>query len=146
MANNLMQMILDVPPMLIAAWLAWFLAGGVLAMWYRRASLEAEFAPVSAPRAAVRPKPATKPWTGFSTTPVSEEPVMAQSPVIDEPAAPAAARAPRGTSPVSVGDPYGDLATLLDQPSTAVPAQPRVPSDSPILNSSGAPMLRNDRS
>ena len=71
---------------------------------------------------------------------------MAQSPVIDEPAAPAAARASRGTSPVSVGDPYGDLATLLDQPSTAAPAQPRVPSDSPILNSSGAPMLRNDRS
>ena len=142
MANNILQMIVDVPPMLIAAWLAWFIAGGMLAMWYRRASLEAEFAPVSAPRAAARPKPATKPWSGFSTTPVSEEPVMAQ-PADDEPAAPA--RATRGTAPVSVGDPYGDLATLLDQPSTAVPAQPRVPGDSPILNSSGAPMQHNDR-
>ena len=146
MANNLMQMILDVPPMLIAAWLAWFLVGGVLAMWYRRASLEAEFAPVSAPRAAERPKPATKPWSGFSTMTVREEPVMAFSPVSDEPLAPATARAPRGTGPVAVGDPYGDLATLLDQPSTAVPAQPRVPNDSPILNSSGAPMVRNERS
>ena len=140
MANNILQMIVDVPPMLIAAWLAWFIAGGMLAMWYRRASLEAEFAPVSAPRAAVRPKPATKPWSGFSTTAVSEEP-MAQSPAIDEPAA----RATRGTAPVSVGDPYGDLATLLDQPTTAVPAPPRAPADSPILNSSGAPMIRNDR-
>lgn len=143
MANNILQMIVDVPPMLIAAWLAWFIAGGMLAMWYRRASLEAEFAPVSAPRAAARPKPATKPWSGFSTTPVSEEPVMAE-PANDEPAAPA--RAARGTGPVSVGDPFGDLATLLDQPSTAVPAQPRVPGDSPILNSSGAPMQRNDHS
>lgn len=130
MVNNIMQMIVDVPPMLIAAWLAWFIVGGMLAMWYRRASLEAEFAPVSAPRAAVRPKPATKPWSGFSTTAVSEEPVMA----------------PRGTAPGSVGDPFGDLATLLDQPSPAAPAPPRVPNDSPILNSSGAPMLRNDRS
>ena len=141
MANNILQMIVDVPPMLIAAWLAWFIAGGMLAMWYRRASLDAEFAPVSAARAAVRPKPASKPWSGFSTTPVGEEPVMAQ-PANDEPAAPA--RAARGTAPVSVGDPFGDLATLLDQPSTAVPAPPRVPGDSPILNSSGAPMQRND--
>src|SRR5688500_799955 len=101
MANNLMQMIVDVPPMLIAAWLAWFIVGGMLAMWYRRASLEAEFAPVSAPRAAVRPKPAAKPWSGFSTMVVSEEPVLAQSPVADEPSAPAAARAPRGTGPVA---------------------------------------------
>ena len=141
----MMQMLADVPPTLIVAWTVWFIAGGMLAMWYRRASLEAEFAPAPAPAprtVVARPRPAARP----ASAPVAaEESVFAESaPVLDE--SPMAARDKRGAKPLVVGDPYGDLATLLDQPSQAAPPAPsyRTPSDSPILNSAGSPVLRND--
>jgi hypothetical protein len=136
---KIMDLLADVPSMLIVAWTAWFIVGGMLAMWYRRASLEAEFAPVApAPRAAVsRPRPASRP--------VSEDPPVAErAPVLDEPSV--AAREKRGNKPLVVGDPFGDLSTLLDQPSAAAPPAPapshRAPADSPILNSAGSPIQR----
>jgi hypothetical protein len=135
MATDMMQLLTDVPPMLIAAWMAWFVAGGMLAMWYRRASLEAEFVPAPALRTVARPRPASRP--------ASEEFVPESSPVAGEPAA--AARDKRAGKQLVVGDPYGDLATLLDQPSQDTPpAAPsyRTPSDSPILNSAGSPIPR----
>ena len=133
MANNMMQMLSDVPPMLIAGWTAWFIAGGMLAMWYRRATLEAEFAPAPAPRPAPpRPRPATRPASDITAPAVASEAVFGTLPVAD--AAPAAAREKRHT-PIVAGDPYGDLATLLDQPTP-----PRTPGDSPILNSAGSPI------
>jgi hypothetical protein len=137
----MMQMLTDVPPMLIAAWTAWFVAGGMLAMWYRRASLEAEFAPAPAPRTVARPRPATRPAS--EVTPIGSESFVAESsPVVGEP--PVAARDKRAAKPLVVGDPYGDLATLLDQPAQDAPPAPsyRVPSDSPILNSAGSPVQR----
>ena len=133
----MMQLLTDVPPMLIAAWTAWFIAGGMLAMWYRRASLEAEFAPVQTPRVA-RPRPATRPASDVAPV----EPFVPDSvPVAGEPVA---ARDKRAPKPLVVGDPYGDLSTLLDQPAEDTPAAPsyRAPSDSPILNSAGAPIQR----
>ena len=135
----MMQLLADVPPMLIAAWTAWFIAGGMLAMWYRRASLDAEFAPVQAPRPAARPRAAARPAS--DVTPV-EAFVPETSPVTGEP--PAAAREKRAARPLVAGDPYGDLATLLDQPSQDAPPAPsyRAPSDSPILNSAGSPIQR----
>jgi hypothetical protein len=144
MANTMMEMLADVPPMLIAGWMAWFVAGGVLATWYRRASLEEEFAPVSAQRAVVRPKPASKPSPEAWSLPVAgEEPVVAMP--LQETPAPAAARS---KGPLTVGDPYGDLATLLDQPSNATSTQPspREPAASPILSSAGSVLFRNDPS
>ena len=133
---NLMELLADVPLTLIVGWTAWFVVGGMLAMWYRRASLEAEFAPASpAPRAVVsRPRPASRP--------VSEvQPVSESAPALDEP--PVAAREKRANKPLIVGDPFGDLSTLLDQPSPAPPAPPhRAPGDSPILNSAGSPIQR----
>jgi hypothetical protein len=135
MANYMMQMLTDVPPMLIAAWTAWFIAGGMLAMWYRRASLEAEFAPAPAPlRTVARPRPATRA--------ASEEFVAPASPLVAEP--PVAAREKRAAKQIVVGDPYGDLASLLDQPAQDTPPAPsyRAPSDSPILNSAGSPIQR----
>jgi len=138
MANNMMQFLTDLPLTLIAAWTAWFVAGGMLAMWYRRASLEAEFAPAPAPlRTVARPRPASA-----SSAPVRPEESVAQtSPAIDESSV--AARDKRATKPLVVGDPYGDLATLLDQPQTPAPGPSyRAPSDSPILNSAGSPIQR----
>lgn len=138
MANNMMQLLSEVPPMLIAAWTAWFIAGGMLAMWYRRASLEAEFAPVAPPRAVARPRPAPRPAEVAS----AEAVLPTGSPAVPEPTI--AARDKRPVKPLVVGDPYGDLATLLDQPSPDTPPAPayRAPSDSPILNSAGSPIQR----
>ena len=138
MADNLLQLLADVPPMLIAAWAAWFISGGVLAMWYRRAP-EMEFAPAPAPSVA-RPRPAAKPASSMTTLGLtSTDPVAAeQVTVIDE--APASVRDKRAATPVVSGDPFGDLATLLDQPA---PASFRTPGESPILNSAGSPMLRD---
>ena len=137
MADNLLQLLADVPPMLIAAWTAWFITGGMLAMWYRRAP-EMEFAP--APRSVTRPRPSTKSAISLPTLGLTaREPVVAeQSTIIDE--APARARDKRAPTPVVSGDPFGDLATLLDQPA---PASFRAPAESPILNSAGSPMLRD---
>jgi hypothetical protein len=134
---KIMELLADVPLMLIVAWTAWFVAGGMLAMWYRRASLEAEFAPAApAPRAAVsRPRPASRPVS-------EDQPVAESAPALDEPRA--AVHEKRGNKPLVVGDPFGDLSTLLDQPSPATLPAPshRTPGDSPILNSAGSPVQR----
>ena len=129
------ELVADVPLTLIAAWMAWFVAGGMLAMWYRRASLEAEFAPAApTPRAVVsRPRPASRP---------EPPPVSQSAPALDEPSL--ATSDKRGNRPLVVGDPFGDLSTLLDQPSPSAAPAPsnRAPGDSPILNSAGSPMQR----
>jgi hypothetical protein len=155
MVNNMMQMLADVPPMLASAWVAWFLAGGALALWYRRAT-ELEYAPAPAPRTTAKPKPAPRPPSGVRR----DEPMPAEAApeMLDEnshlyappePVAPVAAA--RDKKPVVIGDPFGDLATLLDQPlapaaaPTEAPKTPRPPADSPILSSAGSPLLRTDR-
>ena len=135
MADKLLQLLADVPPMLIAAWTAWFIAGGMLAMWYRRAP-EMEFAP--APRSVAQPRPATKPATSMTTLGLTGREPVEQLTDIDE--APARVRDKRAPTPAVSGDPFGDLATLLDQPA---PASFRSPGESPILNSAGSPMLRD---
>src|SRR5688500_3564882 len=137
MANNLLQLLADVPPLLIAAWTAWFIAGGMLAMWYRRAS-EMEFAPAPAPRSVARPSAVSKPASSMTTLGLfAREPVTAEQLAVDE--APARVRDKRAPTPVVSGDPFGDLATLLDQPAPSF----RTPGQSPILNSAGSPMLRD---
>lgn len=157
MVNNMMEMLADVPPMLAAAWLAWFVAGGMLAAWYRRASLELEFAP-AAPRPVAKPKPAPRPSADVrrETAPVvPEAPVEAAAPQSYELPPALEPVAPREIKPVVIGDPFGDLATLLDQAAEsqaakaapappAVPAPHRAPSESPILSSTGFPMRRDD--
>jgi hypothetical protein len=139
MADNLLQLLADVPPMLIAAWTAWFIAGGMLAMWYRRAP-EMEFAPEPAPRPVARPRPATTPASGMTTLGLSLREPLATEPPTGFDDAPARARDKRAPTPVVSGDPFGDLATLLDQPA---PASFRTPGESPMLNSAGSPMLRD---
>lgn len=152
----MMEMLADVPPMLAAAWLAWFIAGGMLAAWYRRASLELEYAPAAAVRQAVKPKPATRPSSGVrreAAPVVPEAPVEAAAPQSYELPPALEPVAPREKKPVVIGDPFGDLATLLDQAAAAaaappaaaaVPAPHRAPNDSPILSSTGFPMRRDD--
>ena len=147
MVNNMIEFLTDVPPMLLAAWGSWFLAGGVLAFWYRRAT-ELEYAPVAAaPRTTARTKPAARQTVSsdlapaVETTPVDETADLFEAPPV---VAPVAAREKK---PVGMGDPFGDLATLLDQTIAPAAAAARGPGESPILSSSGAPFRRaNDES
>lgn len=146
MFNDLFALLADVPLTLVAAWLAWLGTGAAIVMWFRRAALE-EPMPAPAPRAVAKPKPVSRPAP-------SPEPHATETPA--DTFAPSEGYAPapameRPKAPVVIGDPFGDLATLLDHPSpqavatqwTPPPAEPpRPPAESPILSSAGAPVRR----
>jgi hypothetical protein len=146
MFNNLTQFLSEVPPMLAAGWAVWFGAGALLVMWYRKAKADAELQPAMVSRAVTRAKSGPRP--AAEARPVPEpRPIVEPRPVTD--ARPAVAVARPKPSPIVVGDPFGDLATLLDQPADAAPAAApshRVPGDSPILNSAGSPVVRANNS
>lgn len=133
MFNNMMQLLSDVPPTLAAAWAVWFGAGVLLTMWYRKAKANADVHYAVASRTVAR---ATS----------GPRPVAEPRPVAAEPRPVAVAVARPKPSPIVVGDPFGDLATMLDQPADSAPPAPsyRVPGDSPILNSAGSPVLRKN--
>lgn len=138
---NLMEVLATIPSTIAIGWTAWFLAGGVLAFWYRRAS-QLEFAPAlpATPRPVSRPKSAVRPPSSPSRSavaPVQEAPIENAY----EPPPGVAPVAAREKKPVVIGDPFGDLATLLDQPQSNASAN-RSPNDSPILGSAGSPIRR----
>lgn len=148
MVNTMMEMLTDVPPMLASAWVVWFIVGGALVMWYRRA-VDLEYAPTAASVSGSRAvKPASRPASGVrreaAAVMVAEAPLDEPLARMDEPPPMPATVAARDKTPVVLGDPFGDLATLLDQAAVAAPqtASHRAPGDSPILNSSGTPLRR----
>lgn len=126
MFNDMMELLSDVPRTLTAAWAVWFGAGVLLAMWYRKAKANLELHPAVTARTA-RAKSGSRP---------------AAARAMAEPR-PVAVAVPRPKpTPIVVGDPFGDLATLLDQPAAETPVF-RTPGESAILNSAGSPVLRN---
>jgi hypothetical protein len=146
MFNDLFDLLADVPMTLVLAWVGWFATGALIVMWYRRADPFDASLPAAAPRpaagAASKPKPASRP--------ASHPDLHAPEAMADPHAAPVA-HIPADKKPVVIGDPFGDLATLLDQPGPAVATEytpppaaepPRAPADSPILSSSGSPIRR----
>lgn len=137
MVNDMMDLLSDVPGTLAAGWAVWLGSGLLLAMWYRKAKENFEVPQALAARAVARAKSGPRP--------VAETRPLAEARPVAEPR-PAAVARPK-PAPISVGDPFGDLATLLDQPAeSAPPPAPayRVPSESPILNSAGSPVLRKN--
>jgi hypothetical protein len=131
MFNDLFELLADVPLTLAAAWAVWLGAGVLLIVWFRRVTYEVQFA-APAPRPVSKPKPAARP---------------SSSPDMLAPEAHATdATAERHKAPVVVGDPFGDLATLLDQPAAVASSEPRAPAESPILSSSGSPIRRANNS
>lgn len=144
MFNDMMELLSDIPLTLAAAWGVWFGAGALLAVWYRKAHANLELQPAVATRTVARAK------SGFRHT-VSSEPRAMAEPRVATPKSfgeggPVAVAAPRSKpAPIVVGDPFGDLATLLDQPAAETSAAPvfRTTGESPILNSAGSPVLRN---
>lgn len=126
MFNDLFELLANVPPMLAAAWAVWLGVGALIAVWFRRVSYESAV-PASAARQVAKPKtplrPATSPDMKATETHATDAPAIE-----------------RQKAPVVVGDPFGDLATLLDQPAPAPSPEPRAPADSPILSSAGSPI------
>lgn len=112
--NDLMDLAADVPTHIAFGWAAWLAVGLVLTIWHRRARAALVYDNAT-PRQAAKPKSGERPPSG------------ARAPK----AAPAAA-------PASVGDPFGDLETLLDEHV----GSHRTPGESPILSSAGSPVLR----
>ena len=141
MFNDIMELLSDIPVTLMAGWAVWFGAGVLLAVWYRKAQADLELQPAVATRTVARAK--SGPRQAVSAEPrVMAEPRIATTKVFGD-IGPVAAPRPK-PAPIVVGDPFGDLATLLDQPAAAAPAPShRTPSDSPILNSAGSPILRD---
>lgn len=141
MFNAMMDLLSDVPPTLAAGWAVWLGAGLLLATWYRKAQANLEVHHAVASRTVARAKSGPPPVAEARQMP-DARPMPEPRPVA-EPRLVAVAR-PK-PSPISVGDPFGDLATLLDQPAASAPPPApsyRVPGDSPILNSAGSPVLR----
>ena len=128
MFNDLFELLADVPPMLATAWAVWLSVGALIVVWFRRVDYEADV-PAPAPRPVAKPKSQPRPAS-------SSDMQAAGAPATDAPAI------ERQKAPVVVGDPFGDLATLLDQPAAAPSPEPRAPADSPILSSAGSPIRR----
>jgi hypothetical protein len=134
MFNDLFDLLADVPMTLVLAWVGWFATGALIAIWYRRAEVFEASMPAPAPRPVAKPKPASRPASDLHAVDAAAE-------AADK-------------KPVVIGDPFGDLATLLDQPGPAVATEytpppaaaepPRAPADSPILSSAGAPIRRTN--
>ncbi len=155
MANNFMEVLATVPATLATAWGVWLVAGVMLATWYHRARLAPVVAPAPSPSKVVvtRTKSASRSLSGVReaapVAPVEDAPMVSAY----EPPPGVAPVIPREKKPMVIGDPFGDLATLLDQavasvavapPVAAPPPEPhRAPADSPILSSSGFPMRRS---
>ena len=142
MFNSMMELLSDVPGNLAVAWAMWFGAGALLVMWYRKArEAELEMYQPVASRTVARAKSGPRPVAVVEPR-TMPEPRLATPKPFGEPIAVAVPR-PK-PSPLVVGDPFGDLATLLDQPVAEQAAPFRTPADSPILNSAGSPVLRNN--
>ena len=142
MFNNIVELLSDIPVTLMAGWGVWFTAGVLLAVWYRKAQANLELQPAVATRTVTRAK--SGPRQAVSAEPrAMAEPRTATTKVFGDLAPVAAPRSK--PAPIVVGDPFGDLATLLDQPAAETPAPAfRTPGESPILNSAGSPVLRNN--
>jgi hypothetical protein len=146
MMNQILQSLSDVPPTLVAGWTAWLVGGMLLMVWYRKAKASMDLAPVVSRAKTARPpssvsssaiRPATSARSSSDARPTPEPmPVHQQIPVVARPK-------PKAT-PIVVGDPFGELATLLDQPGAQETSSYRTPGDSPILNSAGEAMNRNN--
>ena len=115
--NDLLEMLMEVPPKLAAGWAVWFLVGLVLSIWGRR---EKTFGTVYG---------STKHKSGVRAAAGSKPPSGVRAPV-----------KPPKVVPVSAGDAFGELERLLEPeaPSHRMPgehsAAPAGPEVQPALS------------
>jgi hypothetical protein len=116
--NDLLQMLMEVPPKLAAGWGVWFLVGLVLSIWGRRE------------KAWVTAYSSTKHKSGVRAAAGSKPPSGVRAPVKQPKPVPVAA---------SAGDAFGELERLLEPeaPSHRLPGEiapaPATPESDPAL-------------
>lgn len=111
--NDLVALLMKVPPMLASAWAAWFFVGLLLSIWQRREQgWMVVVAPAPKHKSGVRP-----------------------------PSAPRAQKAPVATPPSS-GDPFGELEALLEPTPSGMHRRPGDldMSPSPVLQETSRPL------
>jgi hypothetical protein len=115
--NDLISMLMDVPPMLAGAWAAWFFVGLLLSIWTRREQMPA----------AVHASPKHKSGVRAATASMPSSGVRAPNPM--------------HAAPLADGDAFGDLERLLE-PHTShhIPGE----QQSPVL--AEAPMIATPQS
>ena len=145
MMNQILEVLADVPPTLTVGWAAWFVGGVMLMVWYRKAKAAMDLEPAVAAPVVSRAK-SPRPSSDVSTSavraasrPVSDPRPASEPKPLDQ-QVPVVAKPKPKAVPIVVGDPFGELATLLDQPGAQEAPAFRTPGDSPILNSAGEPM------
>ena len=117
--NDLIAMLMEVPPTLAAGWGVWVLVGLVLSIWGRREKTFGTGYSSTKHKSGVRAAAASRPPSGV------------RAPVKPPKAAP---------QPVSAGDAFGELERLLEPeaPSHRLPgemsAAPAVPDTQPALS------------
>lgn len=102
--NDLIAMLMDVPPLLAAGWAAWFAVGLALSIWGRREKAYLMVHGTTRHKSGVRAAAASKPPSGV------------RAPV--KPAQPA---------PAASGDPFGDLEKLF----APLAGEHRTPGEAP---------------
>jgi hypothetical protein len=93
--NDLLEMLMEVPPMLAGQWAAWFAVGLILSIWGRREKTWVVVHPTSTRHRSAVHSPSLRPLSGVR--------------------APIAPRAARGAQ-ASTGDAFAELEALLEQP------------------------------
>ena len=93
--NDLLEMLMEVPPVLAGQWGAWFAAGLILSIWGRREKTWVVARPASTPRhnSGVH-SPSLRPPVEVRSRPAQTAP----------------------TAPNSAGDAFAELEALLEQP------------------------------
>ncbi|MEO7156787.1 MAG: hypothetical protein ABI039_04445 [Vicinamibacterales bacterium] len=105
--NDVLDLLMNVPPLLAGAWAAWFTIGLMLSIWQRRDKARlVEFGPTARHRSGVRASSNVSPPSG----------VRAPRPV-------------KGRTPAPGGDAFSELEALLESPA----GMHRTPGDGPRL-------------
>ena len=111
--NDLLDLLMRVPPTLASAWAVWFGVGLVLSIWQRREKARlVVHGPSARTKSGVRPPAGVRPPSGMKI------------PVAERPARPVKARMP---APNNV-DPFSELEALLEAPV----GSHRTPGESPL--------------
>jgi hypothetical protein len=117
--NDVIALLMDVPPKLAGGWAAWFAVGLILSIWGRRE--RARSMVVSSwpkHKSGVRAAAASKPFAGVRA------PVFDLKPVV---------------VPQSAGDAFGELERLLEPESLSVHHRMPGETETPVLTESPAP-------
>ena len=125
--NDLLSLLMDVPPKLAAGWAAWFVVGLILSIWGRREKARpAIHSSLPKHKSGVRAAAASKPPSGV------------RAPVVPAPVAKPV------SLPQSSGDAFGELERLLEPENLSL--HHRTPGEKEVTVLTDAPVLASPQS